>query len=146
MRRVRPLEAGAAQVLSRGYARSPTFRALVDALEASNVIVHVEQLEPRPGRVAGAMRFIASTPDYRYLRISLYARLPPDDSVALLGHELQHAVEVARTGWVVDSQSCAALYQAIGHPSCNTPGACFDTAEAVQAGRQVARELQRQGD
>jgi hypothetical protein len=47
-----------ASALSRGYVASPTFRALVDALERSDVIVHVMQRWLRPGEAAGATSFV----------------------------------------------------------------------------------------
>ncbi len=34
---------------------------------------------------------------YRYLRISLSVWLPPADRVAIVGHELQHALEMGRS-------------------------------------------------
>ena len=41
-RRVRPLDVWAAETLDRGLTRSAVIRSLVDALEGSDLIVHVQ--------------------------------------------------------------------------------------------------------
>ena len=51
----------------------------------------------------------------RYLHLVLESRLIGEHAVALLGHELQHVVEVAGAPWVVDRQSFrAALFDRSG--------------------------------
>src|SRR5688572_31859087 len=110
-RRRRPAPAG------RGYAGSTTFRALVDALERSDLIVHIERrADAGPGR--GSMHFVAGVERNRYVRITLHGSAPMDAVVALLGHELQHAAEVADATWVSDAAGCARVYETIGYASC----------------------------
>lgn len=126
--------------IAAGYRRSPTFRHLVDVLEASNVIVYAERrIVRRHG--GGAISFVTESDAFRYLRITLDAELSPELLVALLGHELQHAVEVAEAPWVVDQASYFALYRAIGRASCAGPRWCFDTPAALAAGHDVLEEL-----
>ena len=56
----------------------------------------------------------------------------------LLGHELQHAIEVAQEAWVHDQATLTALYQRIGmHGGHHV----YDTIAAQQVGRMVRREL-----
>lgn len=126
--------------IARGRAQSVTFRRLVDRLDASDLIVHVTRVRLLH-RPSGVTQFIAATPYNRYLRITLHADHASDAIVALLGHELQHAVETASAPWVADQASYRALYRAIGHASCGPPQWCFDTAEAVAAGARVYAEL-----
>ena len=76
----------------------------------------------------------------RYLHVVLESTLIGEHAVALLGHEMQHVVEVVRAPWVVDRQGFAALYRSIGH-ACDGPGERYDTADAVLAGRRVWQEL-----
>jgi hypothetical protein len=137
--RVRTLDAHVSDMLAVGYQRSTTFRRLVDVLEDSDVIVHVE----RRAIVSDTafLHFVTHAGGNRYLRITLDSELTSDAGVALLGHELQHAVEVARAPWVVDVASFEELYRAIGHSSCEEPRRCFDTTAAVDAGRRVRMEL-----
>jgi hypothetical protein len=138
--RVRTLDGHVADMLAIGYQRSATFRRLVDRLEDSDVIVHIE----RRAIVSGTafMHFVTQAGGNRYLRVTLDTELAPDAAVPLLGHELQHAVEVARAPWVVDVASFGDLYRAIGHSSCeDPPRRCFDTTAAVDAGRRVRMEL-----
>ena len=137
--RVRTLDGHVSDMLASGYQRSATFRDLVDLLEGSDVIVHVER---RPILTETAfLHFVTHAGGSRYLRITLDTKLTADVGVALLGHELQHATEVALAPWVVDVATFGGLYRAIGHVSCDTPRRCFDTTAAVDAGRRVLIEL-----
>jgi hypothetical protein len=139
-RRVRTTDAGVSAMVETGYRRSPTFRRIVDAIERSNVIVYVERraLTSR----GAAMHFVTVAGGYRYVRVTLDAEIAHDPAVALLGHELQHAAEVAAASWVIDLRTFADLYDRIGHQaSCPAPRRCFDTAAAVTAGRLVLHEL-----
>ena len=61
------------------------------------MIVHIEATRNLPSGIGGTTRFVASRGEYRYLRISLSVWLPPADRVAIVGHELQHALEVAQS-------------------------------------------------
>ena len=139
---VRSTDAVVLATLARGSAHSATFRRLLEQLEMSDVIVHVER-RPRWERPHGATRFIAATPYARYLRITIAATDASDAIVALLGHELRHAVETADAPEVVDESSFHALYRRIGHASCAPPQWCFDTATAVRTGIDVYTELRR---
>jgi hypothetical protein len=126
--------------LARGVTMSATFRAMIEQLEASDVIVHIERREG--GKVgSGFTQFITATRYARYLRITLAARDAADATVALLGHELRHALEAAAAPDVIDEASYRALYHEIGRSSCGPPQWCFDTAAAVRAGARVYAEL-----
>ena len=64
--------------------------------------------------------------------------------IATLGHELRHALEIADTPSVVDDASLAELYECTGFASrAMKPGAGYDSALAVEAGREVWAELSR---
>jgi hypothetical protein len=136
--RVRPTDPMARAALDRGRHQSPTFARLVEELERSTVIVHVEtSLRLRP-TIGGQFFFVTEGADgSRFLRIRLNAHAGAVDLTARLGHELQHAVEVARTV-VRDSAGMARLYRAIG--SELEPGV-FDTAAAHDVEARVTTEL-----
>ena len=136
---VRALDPWAAESITRAESGSATVRALVTALTASDVIVHVETAVTLPHPLAGMTRLLSSTGNYRYLRIVLDRDLDPHARAATLAHELQHAVEIARAGVRTDA-AMKSLYQRIGF---RLPGAVpyYETADAQRAGARARSEL-----
>lgn len=89
-------------------------------------------------------QFITYAGSYRFVRITLNVVKADDDEVALLGHELQHAVELADAPAVDDDSDYERLYDRIGYQSCSRAAPrCYETDRAVRAGRDVLRELRR---
>ena len=80
-------------------------------------------------------------PGARYLRISLDRRYGSGQRLTLLGHELQHAVEIADAPWVTDHEGVATLYRSIGFRSDNGHDDCYDSRLAIETGHQVQREF-----
>lgn len=140
IRRTRTSDSVVQQAIAEGYATSPTFRGLVDTIEASDVIVYIERQPIRSRGLVGMTRFVVRASNVRYVRIGLDWALLGREAIAILGHELQHAVEIAEAPWVVDRASVEQLFGAIGHPA---PAAFnrYDTEHAVVIGRRVWREL-----
>lgn len=140
--RVRVMSSRVADLMTRGCRASPTLKALVDEVEASNLIVHVTTVLPVRHRPRGSLHFVLHAQGHRFLRILLDDRLPNDVLVALLAHELQHAVEIARAEWVVDQTTFESLYRAIGEVACETgERRHYDTRAARRMGAQVLAEL-----
>jgi hypothetical protein len=135
--RIRTCDASITRALAEGRDASPTFRRLVAEIERSDLILHV-RMAGADARADGAFHFVTTAGGSRFVRISLRRGLPREVMVALLGHELMHAVEVARHPDVRDERSMRALYERIGH--AHEDGQ-FDTDGAVQAGAGVRREL-----
>ena len=137
-RHVRTQDRSVRQLLKRGFNRSATFAGLMARLEQSNVIVYVEEVPRLPGFMDGRMLMLPTAHGQRYVRIQIVLRGTLVESVALLGHELQHAVEVAQEAEVDDQAKLAALYQRIGQSG----GAhVYDTIAAQEIGRLIRREL-----
>jgi hypothetical protein len=107
-------------------------------LERSDVIVYVEEVPRLPASLEGRMMMLPTSHGQRYVRIQIALRGAPDDSIALLGHELQHAIEVAQETAVNDQDELAALYQRIGMRGGDK---IYDTFAAQEVGRMVRREL-----
>jgi hypothetical protein len=126
-----------------GLQTSPTFRALVDRLIGSDVIVYLECDRFPANGVDGRLSFATSAGGYRYLLIRVRQRGSRQHQMALLAHELRHAVEVVDTPAIVDGESMAREYARIGYLTrwAQLPVTTFDTAAAVQAGYEVLREL-----
>jgi hypothetical protein len=139
---VRPLVPGVDRFLAEGVSRSATIRSLVDRLEHSDLVVYVRQLPFNSSLTTGHMQFIGATPGRRYVMIEIACGESWNMQLATLGHELRHAVEVADAPWVRSNDDLAAHYARIGTVSGFVQHReSFETAAAVDAGRQVGREL-----
>jgi len=137
--RVRPLGERAVLAIERGIEQSPTFRELVARLERSDVVVYVS-VEPRPeSKCPGATRFVTASKYSRFLHISIDRALPPKDTIALLAHELRHAIEIADAPAVQDLDSFRQYYERQGFH--NEQMRTFDSRAARETGRRVRAEL-----
>jgi len=133
-------DARLAAALVRGGDESPTFRTIVDRLAASDLIVYVKR-GSLYGPTAASTQLVSATGGYRYVRVTIELDPDTDVGVAMLGHELRHALELANAPWVVDDGAVVSLYREIGYVSCARRTPCYDTQEAVAAGRRVLAEL-----
>ena len=115
----------AAALLRAGVARSATFRAIVETLEGSDLIIYIEA---RPIRLPGQFQFLAASPGCRHVRVSVRTPGLDTEQVAWLGHELWHAVELAEAPDVRNQAGLLRLYQRIG-----MAGASGTTAEPTKA-------------
>lgn len=139
-RRVRGATPLMARVIQDGIARSATFARLVAELERGDLFVYVDVAHVLPAEVDAQLSFVgASHSQYRYVRIQVRADAATNDRLALLGHELQHAVEVAASPEVRDERGLERLYRRIGESRRYSHE--FDTVAARAAGRQVFLEL-----
>jgi len=134
---VRPLEKDADRVLAKGLAKSPTFRRLVSRLEQSDVIVYVRLGWDLPQHIGGRLHFLAVHGESRYLVVDLNRAVAQTALVALLGHELQHAVEVAEDLDVTSPADLRVLYRRVG---IQTGADRYDSIAARRAGYDVLRE------
>jgi hypothetical protein len=138
-RHVRALDRTMEALIADGARRSPLFRSLVEAIERSNVIVYVES-RLLPAGLNGQLTLAGAGQSWRYLRIGIDCRQSRDGQIASLGHELQHAVEIADAGSIVDQRSIQALYGRIGF-SVDRSGRRFESEAARHAGAGVRRDL-----
>lgn len=145
-RRIRAMGRRMDRLLADGVRRSTTFADLVTAIHATDVIVYVEPMFDFPPEMAGRLLLQAVTTTGRYLRVQVRATLPGDQTIAVIAHELRHALEVAGDASVVDEPGLIALYRRIGHVNPRTRG--YDTDAATLAGLVVRDELSagRTGD
>lgn len=142
---VRPMSPLARGVIEDGVTYSPSFRALVDRLDASDVIVYVEEVRAPIGSMHGSLTFVSNAGSARYLFIRLFGRSRLE-KVAVLGHELQHAVEIAERPDLVDATSLMQAYARLGTVvRSRTAGGTHlaDTAAAVAMARRVWSEVAR---
>jgi len=138
-RKVRGTDARVKQYLSEGLERSATFARLLSTLNESDVIVYIERVMTLPRDTMGRLTLVPVANGPRYLRIQIRSDLSAMESIALIGHEMRHALEVAEAPRVRDNGALIELYQRIGHSSGGDH--VYDTDAAQNAGRQIRREL-----
>ena len=137
--RVRPLDPPAVRLLDAATRSSQTVRDLLAALQRRDVIVYLVRTMASGEKHHANLHFLAASGGVRYLRIWIDRWNSPLDQVALLAHELQHAVEIAEAPWVVDQATLRRLYLRIGLSSVD--GRRFETLAAQQVERRVLGEL-----
>ncbi len=137
-RHIRTTDAYVRAMLKEGFYKSPTFARLVSRLERSDLIVYVELVQELPDGIEGRMLMLPRAHDTRYVRIQIGRLASMNDLIALLGHELQHATELADAPDVIDMNRFEALYSRIG---LNTGWHQYETAAAQETTRRVRREL-----
>jgi hypothetical protein len=126
-------------MLRIGLQRSPTFASLMAQLNDTDVIVYLEPVQTLPTALSGRLLLLPHDTSQRYLRIQVLATLGRTELIALIGHELRHALEVANAPNVRDESALIQLYEHIGHRY--TKGHQYDTNAAQDAGRAVRKEL-----
>jgi hypothetical protein len=116
-------------------------RALVDRIEASDVIVYVGTNPWMKSHLSGALSFVTASGGYRYVRAEINADLVADLMIATLAHEFQHVVELIDEPLVVDDDSLVRLYRRIGVESAERRETGWETMAAKAMAAQVRREL-----
>jgi hypothetical protein len=125
-------------LLRDGFYKSPTFARLVTRLERSDLIVYVELLPDMPPGIEGRLLMMPRAHDTRYVRIQIVMLGSTKDAIALLGHELEHATELADEPGVIDMDGFVALYERIGQKSGWHQ---YETAAAQDTARVVKTEI-----
>lgn len=140
-RQVRAVDSRTSAALADGLRRSPTFASLIATINRSDVIVYVESVHTLPATISGRMILTNMATGFRYIRIQVSKRLVPEELISAIGHELQHAVEVAEHPHVRSDATLVELYRRLGAGSSTTFR--YDTDAAVRIGAQVRKELRR---
>ena len=139
--RIRPQDPRLVDLLRAGVARSATLRAIVNRLEAGNLIVYVSLSPTLRSSLAGKLTWMTRAGAFRYVKATINTEQSADQMIATLAHELQHALEVSDDDAVSDQRSLLELYKRIGRPSVSGISAGWETAAAQETGHQVRREL-----
>src|SRR5262245_4413476 len=140
--RVRVLDAHLKSLLDHGLMRSPTLRALVDKVEASSILVFVDGDMRMPERLGAQLNFVTSVNAVRYVRVEINVMLAPRRQIALLAHELQHALEIAGRPEIQDIEAMESFYEDIGFQSYDDGRhRGFETEAALEMQEAVERDL-----
>lgn len=130
-------------LIRHGTSVSPTFHSLVERLARTDIIVYVEERQFTQPRLEGATSFVVASGGVRYLRIGVAPSHDRRRLLAIIAHELQHAVEVGESPEVVDSESMAEAYvRGLGYEKERYQGRRqFESQRAIDAGKRVMQEL-----
>lgn len=120
-----------------GAAESQTFRSLLNTLANSDLIVHVQSVDRL--MTAGQTYFVTATATVRYIRIEVAFHGNVNEIVALIGHELQHAVEIAEEPRIRDRQALSLFYKGMPGNSMSTTE--YDSVAARVIEDRVRREM-----
>jgi hypothetical protein len=135
---VRPLDPLASTLLSSGARSSSTFVGLLAGLDRSAGFVVYVTTSPDPDR-RGSIVFVSRASGVTYLLIRVCTRQNVTDRVAVLAHELEHAIEIAVfTPPVASEQDLQRLYTCIG---IDSTGKHLESEAAVRAERTVHHEI-----
>ena len=117
--RARPLSVNATELLASARERSSIVATLLEQLEGTDVIMYVTDLAAPSGQgPLSHMVYLTNDASSRYVLVRIdHWRVSPAERIALLGHELQHALEVASAPEVRDSLGLKGLYKRIGWES-----------------------------
>ena len=135
---VRATDPLAERTLARAIERSAIVRALVAALDDTDVIVHVSTAAAMPAGLGGTTRFVTSSGGCRYLRITIASTLREDLRVVLLGHELEHAREIAHS----TAADLVALLHMLEERGYRVGRRSYETTSARRVEQRIRRELQ----
>jgi hypothetical protein len=139
--RIRLLTPVARQLFEYGLLDSPSFRAVVQQLEATDVVVLIVtgRWEPEEGRCHANLRFIGGGPHARFVRVWVDAWWRTRrEQVALLAHELWHSVEIGLEPEARSASTVADLFRRIGR---ETNSRIFETLAAQEIESAVCAEL-----
>jgi hypothetical protein len=140
---VRSEEPRIRDLVADGYARSATFRALVDATEDLPCIVYIATTIKLSQGMSGAL--LHRTDGRRempLLRVLVRTNLSRDETIAIIAHELQHVVEAMSGARGEGRSAVAAVFETL-----DTTGARgtrkYETEAAVDVTSKVRGELRR---
>ena len=138
--RVRAEDPDLSALVQQAIDQSATFRGLVEAIQATDGIVYV--IRGRCGHYVRAclLVWMAEAGANRMLRVVVdNSRQTDIETMASLGHELRHALEVLAEPSVRTGYGMLSLYKRNGA----VQGETFETEAAIAAGDAVFNELRR---
>jgi hypothetical protein len=139
---VRFLDSVLKGLFEQGLQQSPTLRALVDKIEAAPILVFIEGDIRMPAHIGARLNFVTSVNGMRYVRVDIDCTLSVRRQVALMAHELQHALEIGQRTDILDAEGMESLYEEIGFQSSdNGYHKSYETEAAKAVQRAVDNEL-----
>jgi hypothetical protein len=125
------------RLIAQATERSATFRREIEAIHATDGLIFVHEGRCGGGMFACLMHTVERAGPYRLLRVKLDLRQSDLDSMAAIGHELQHAIEVLSDPHVTDNHTIVSFFQQLAPAGTDR----FETTAAIRAGMDVHFEL-----
>ena len=141
--RVRAADETFRALIREGDARSATFRAIVDEIQASNAVVMVQFGLCANGRFRSCVSHIGGSATTRTIRILIKPQTTENRLIATIAHELHHALEIIRQPEITTPEQVRALYKRIGKDECakGRSDRC-ETEAALAVEKRVLNELE----
>jgi len=141
---VRSAESEIRVLIAEGYARSATFRQLVDTTEALPCIVYIATVVKLSQRMNGALLHeAAGRRDAPILRILLKTNLSREEAIAVIGHELQHVFEFVSQRPAAGGDEFEAAFDALDPRARAAGDRTYETDAAVVVTTKIRDELRR---
>jgi hypothetical protein len=140
--RLRPADAETREMVRLGRDLSPSLAALFTRIEATDVVVYLKCAR-LSSRVDGQLTFLSSVAGLRYVLVEIACDRGEIRRLATVGHELQHALEIAQWPSIVDEASLGRAYAEFGvqRDRTSTARVAYDTPAAIEVGAQVWKEI-----
>jgi hypothetical protein len=136
---LRPADSALSALVAEGMADSPTFRNLVSEIGERRGFVHINWVvRLSSGLGAALLDRVSNGPDGTRRLFIVIRRGSRPDLVAVLGHELQHALEVL-SSTATTSTEIEALFRRLDEREGGPP---FETRRARQVQAQIQEEVQ----
>jgi hypothetical protein len=137
--RVRSSDRALGDLIDRATHASKTFGQLLASIETTNGIVYVEPGKCSHGVHACLQMWMKVSGPNRFLRIQIdrSTRHPDIETMSLIGHELQHAIEALGDETVRDGVTMFNFFKRFAPTDNNR----FETTAAVNVGNAVYDEL-----
>jgi hypothetical protein len=138
--RLRPAEVSASALVADALSRSAIVRDLADGLRGTDVVAYVRVGPCVEGERDSSIHFVGRSKYDRFMVIKINETLSPDRQIALVGHELQHAVDMAKASWITDSARMQQYFVVTGW-KLGYPENGFETLSALHTERKIGQEL-----
>src|SRR5262245_29186796 len=139
---VRTLRPVLAEAYEAGRERSPTFDRLAARIAELKGIVHVAFSQVLPHGTEACVPHWLAGRETRYLRILIKNGIAGDRLIVVLGHELQHVVEVLEDVTVVNATTMRdRVAKLAGNGPTRDSTQPLETPQAVAVERRIAIEL-----
>jgi hypothetical protein len=142
---VRALNAASGGLMADAQQKSATVRELFTKLEASNLVTYVRIVPVEDGTPESGLSFVGSSKVRRYVLVSISGSATADRQIELLGHELQHAVEVAGLPWVQNDGQFQDMMRIMGWRDASAARG-YETAAANLTENRIRREVHPTGN
>jgi hypothetical protein len=128
-----------ARLIREATEQSAAFRRIVEAIEATDGIVYVEDGQCGHGVRACLKMWMQAGGPHRFLRVILDRRKYDSDADVMgsIGHELQHTVEALSDPGITDGPKLYNYFRRLAPTDNNR----FETTAAVKAGDLVQDEI-----